>query len=153
MPISPPSNWKLSLLPTLLLTAAAGWALMATTATANPVEDTATMPVAAHAQGERVYRHVVLFKFAETATAEQIAGVVRDFAALPSKIPQIQSFEWGTDISPEKKSQGFTHCFLLTFAGTEELEVYLPHPDHKAFGASLKGLIADVLVVDYWTQK
>ena len=71
------------------------------------------------------------------------------FIALKSKINVIQDLEWGTNISPEGKADGFTHCFFLTFKSKADLEAYLPHPEHKAFGASLKGLIDKVLVVDY----
>lgn len=95
------------------------------------------------------YRHVVLFKFKADAPATSIAEVEKAFIALKSKINVIQDLEWGTNISPEGKADGFTHCFFLTFKSKADLEAYLPHPEHKAFGASLKGLIDKVLVVDY----
>ncbi len=96
-----------------------------------------------------VYRHFVLFKFAESATAEQVQSVCEAFAKMPEKIDTIKGYETGINISPENKNKGFTHGFLLTFDDQAGLETYLPHPDHKAFGASLKGLIDDVLVFDY----
>ena len=34
------------------------------------------------------------------------------FRALPTKIPGITRFEWGTNISPENKNNGLTHCFM-----------------------------------------
>src|SRR5438034_395310 len=79
------------------------------------------------------YRHVVLFKFKTTATPEQIKKVEDAFRALPSKIPSIMGFEWGTNISPENKNEGFTHCFFVTFKDKSGLQEYLPHPAHKAF--------------------
>jgi hypothetical protein len=102
---------------------------------------------------ETPYRHVVLFKFAETATPEQIKTVEQAFRELPTKIDTITGYEWGTNVSPEGKDGGFTHCFFLTFKDKAGLEVYLPHPDHKAFGAQLKGLIDKVLVIDYVAGK
>ncbi|HPU07367.1 MAG TPA: Dabb family protein, partial [Thermogutta sp.] len=60
-------------------------------------------------------RHVVLFKFKDGTSPEDVAKIEKAFAALPSKIPQIAGFEWGTDCSVENLSQGFTHCFILTF--------------------------------------
>lgn len=98
---------------------------------------------------EAPYRHVVLFKFKDDAPPTAIVEVEKAFVALKSKIEFIQDFEWGTNISPEGKADGFTHCFFATFKSKADLEAYLPHPEHKKFGASLKGLIDKVLVVDY----
>lgn len=100
---------------------------------------------------KRQLRHVVLFKFKESATAGDIKKVEEAFSALPGKIPQIRDYEWGTNNSPEGLDKGFTHCFFLTFDSEEDRAVYLPHPDHKAFGAILGPYLEDVLVVDYWT--
>ncbi len=94
-------------------------------------------------------RHVVLFKFKPTATPEQIKQVENAFRALPAKIPEIATFEWGTDVSPENLSQGFTHCFLLTFHDAAGRDAYLPHPAHKEFGKSLKGVLEKACVIDY----
>lgn len=99
-----------------------------------------------------VYRHVVLFKFKDTATPEQIKGVEDAFRALPTKIDTITGYEWGTNVSPEGKADGFTHCFFLTFKDKAGLEVYVPHPDHKAFGTLLRTILDKVLVVDYVAQ-
>jgi hypothetical protein len=99
------------------------------------------------------YRHVVLFKFKDSATPEQVKAVEEAFKALPSKIDTIVDFEWGTDVSPEGKSDGFTHCFFVTFKDKAGLDVYLPHPAHKEFGAGLRGILDKVLVVDFVAQK
>lgn len=97
-------------------------------------------------------RHVVLFKFKESATPADIAKVEDAFAALPGKIPQIKDYEWGINNSPEGLDKGFTHCFFLTFDSEEDRAIYLPHPDHKAFGGVLGPFLEDVLVLDYWNE-
>jgi len=94
-------------------------------------------------------RHVVLFSFKEGTTAEEIKTIEDAFRALPKKIPQIAGFEWGTNMSPEKLDQGFTHCFLLTFKTPADRDAYLPHPAHKEFGKTLRPHLDKVLVVDY----
>ena len=101
----------------------------------------------------KVLRHVVLFKFKDGTTSDQAKLVEDTFRKLPSKIKEIKGFEWGTNNSPEGLAQGFTHCFLLTFNSEADRAVYLPHPDHKAFGKVLGPYLDKVLVVDYWTQK
>jgi Stress responsive A/B Barrel Domain len=99
------------------------------------------------------YRHVVLFKFKDNAPAEKVKAVVEAFKALKTKLPAIQSFEWGTNVSPEGLNQGLTHCFTLTFASKEALEKhYLHEPAHKEFGGMLKDILDKVLVVDYVAQ-
>ena len=101
---------------------------------------------------EPLLRHIVLFKFRENATETQIQKVIDAFSALPTKIKEIQSYEWGLNNSPEGLDKGFTHCFQVTFKSEADREIYLPHPDHKAFVEVLKPILADVLVVDYWTK-
>ena len=101
---------------------------------------------------DSVLRHVVLFKFKEGTTYDDIKKVENAFMGLPSKISQISSFEWGLNNSPEGLDKGFTHCFLLTFKSEEDREAYLPHPDHKAFGEVLTPFLDDVLVIDYWSN-
>lgn len=98
-------------------------------------------------------RHVVAFKFKETATPEDIKKVETSFGELKNKIPQIVTFEFGTNTSPEKRNKGFTHCFLLTFKTEKDRDDYLVHPDHKAFGASIGALVDDVFVFDYTATK
>lgn len=102
---------------------------------------------------DKALRHVVLFKFKDTASQQDVDAVVEAFMALPEKIEGIQAIEWGTNNSPEGLDQGFTHCFLLTFASEEDRATYLPHPDHKEFGKILGPHLDKVLVVDYWAKK
>ena len=105
------------------------------------------------AEEDRVLRHAVFFKFKETSTKEDVHKVVEAFAALPEKIDSIIDFEWGERSSGDAISGGFTHCFLLTFKDEAGREKYLPHPDHKAFGAMLGPHLDDVFVIDYWGAK
>jgi hypothetical protein len=98
------------------------------------------------------FRHVVLFKFKDDVTKEQIDEVVKAFAALPKKIDAIKGFEWGTDASVENKAAGFTHGFILTFDNAKGRDTYLPHPAHKAFGKLVGPRLDKVLVFDYWVK-
>jgi hypothetical protein len=107
-------------------------------------------PPATPAKGELL--HVVSLKFKEGATKEQIKAVEDAFGALPSKIPGIASYKWGTNVSPEKHDKGFTHCFILGFKSEKDRDDYLVHPDHKAFGKTLGPVFGDVFVIDFWAQ-
>ena len=94
-------------------------------------------------------RHVVLFKFKDGTTPEQVKAIEDAFRALPAKIPEIIDFECGADVSVENKAQGFTHCFLVTFRDAASRAAYLPHPAHKEFGKLLGPYLDKVLVIDY----
>jgi hypothetical protein len=105
-----------------------------------------------HEKSMKMLRHAVLFKFKDGTKPEDIKKVEEAFRALPSKIKEIQGFEFGTNNSPENLNQGFTHLFFLTFKSETDRAIYLPHPDHKAFGAVLTPYLDKVLVLDYWTE-
>lgn len=98
-------------------------------------------------------RHVVLFKFKPQTTPQQIESIVQAFQKLPQKIEGITGFEWGTDVSPEGLSEGYTHCFVVTFRDTQARDAYLPHPEHQQFVTLLRPHLEKVLVVDYFARK
>lgn len=102
---------------------------------------------------QSLLRHVVLFKFKDGTTPDQIAEIENAFRGLPAKIDAIHDFEWGTDVSIEGRADGYTHCFFVTFKDEDARAIYLPHPDHKAFGAVLRPHVEKVLVLDYWARK
>jgi len=97
-------------------------------------------------------RHVVAFKFKDTATQEQIKEVENAFRALKTRIAEIESFEWGTNVSPEKHDKGFTHGFILTFKSDKDRDAYLVHPEHKKFGQLVGPVLGDVFVIDFWAK-
>jgi len=99
-------------------------------------------------------RHVVCLKFKEGTKAEEIKKVETAFRDLKNKIPDlILSIEWGTNVSRENRDKGFTHLFFLTFATERDINAYIVHPDHKAFGALLGPVLDDVFVFDYRTKE
>ena len=95
-------------------------------------------------------RHVVIFKFKESSSKASVDSVVNAFVALKDKIAVVKKLEWGLNDSPENWHQGFTHCFILTFANKKDRdEVYQVHPAHKAFQKILGPHMEKVFVVDY----
>jgi hypothetical protein len=104
------------------------------------------------AANEMLLRHVVLFKFKDSSSAEDIQRVVDAFRKLPEAIPQIASFEYGVNNSPENLNDGFTHSFLVTFRSAADRDAYLPHEAHRAFVEVLKPHLDRVLVIDYFAS-
>ena len=109
--------------------------------------------LAVSALAEGPIRHVVHFKFKKEATPAQIENLCKEFAALPSKIKEIESFEWGTNNSPEGLDKGFKHCWVIGFKNAKDRDVYLKHPAHEAFVGIVKPIVEDVLVVDFTPEK
>ena len=100
----------------------------------------------------KMLRHVVLFKFKDTSSAQEVKVVENAFVALKGKIKLIKDFEWGINNSPENHNQGLTHCFFASFSSEKDRDDYLIHPDHKAFVEELKPHLDKVTVIDYWVN-
>lgn len=100
---------------------------------------------------QKEVKHVVVFKYKETATTDQINQITTAFKALKKSIPGIVSLQNGTNMSPENLNKGFTHIYLVTFKDEAARDAYLPHPQHKKFGELLGslGVLEDVFVVDF----
>ena len=102
---------------------------------------------------EKLLRHVVIFKFKDAASEEDVNRLNQSFNDVAKAIPEVLDFEWGLNDSPEDFHQDFTHCYLLTFASEKDRDsIYTPHPKHKAFVESLGPHLEKVFVVDYWTN-
>ena len=98
-------------------------------------------------------RHVVAFKFKDTASKEDIKKVETAFRDLKGKIKEIVSYEWGMNNSPENLNKGCTHGFILTFKNEKDRDAYLVHPEHKEFGKLVGPLLAEVFVIDFYAQQ
>lgn len=97
-------------------------------------------------------RHVVAFKFKQSATQEQIKQVEDAFRDLRKQIKEIQAYEWGTNVSKENRNKGCTHGFILTFKSESDRDVYIEHPAHKEFGKLVGPVLDDVFVIDFWAK-
>lgn len=99
----------------------------------------------------QVLRHIVMYKFKETTTPEQVREVIEAFSKLPKQIDAVIGFEAGTNVSTEGKSEGFTHVFVVTFRNQAGLATYLKHPAHDAYVQVVKDKREKVVVFDYWS--
>ena len=109
-------------------------------------------PATAADPAGRVLRHVVMYKFKDTTTPEQVQQVVAAFGGLPKKIDTIIGYEAGTNVSPEGKSEGFTHVFVVTFKDEAGRDAYLKHSAHDAYVLVVKDKREKVIVFDYWAE-
>ncbi len=112
----------------------------------------AAIVISATHKETKMLRHVVLFKFKDDATPEQVKQVESAFRKRPSENKEIKSLEWGTNNSTENLNQALSHCLFVSFSSEKDRDAYLPHPAHKAFGDIVKPYIDKVVVVDYWVK-
>lgn len=101
----------------------------------------------------KVLRHIVNLKYKEEATEAQVNEAVQIFLDLKNEIPEIEHIEWGVNDSKEGASKGLTHTFTLTFTDDHGREIYLFDEAHIALVNKIGPIIADVLVMDYWTEE
>ena len=101
----------------------------------------------------KVLRHIVLYKFKDDLPPAQVREVIDAFSALPKKIPGIVAFEHGTNVSPEGKSDGLTHVFVVGFRDEVARDAYLKHPAHDEYVQVVKGRREKVVVFDYWSER
>lgn len=102
---------------------------------------------------EKIYRHVVLFKFKVGTTEKTLTGIEKAFGELAKKLPFVTGFEWGRNSSPENLDHGYTHCFIVTFKDEAGRNAYLPHPEHQFFCKTfLEPTLDDVCVLDFYPQ-
>lgn len=91
--------------------------------------------------------HMVWFQFNDDVTETQKQQMVDGLNALPSKINEIQTLACGEDFSG--RSQGYHVGLVSSFASRADLEIYSPHPDHRAFVERFKPLWKSVMAFDF----
>ena len=94
-------------------------------------------------------KHVVLFKFRDDCSDEQLQKIFDGMDALPDKIPQIQSYSHGPDAAIVDGK--FDYGMVAEFNTSEDLLTYLEHPEHKAVGALVMAAIADAAQLQFYT--
>lgn len=91
-------------------------------------------------RGEPVFRHCVMMKFADEATAEQRQAMRDTVASLPSHIPEILNYSVGFDAG--LRDDNYHLVVVGDFADKDAYEVYATHPEHVRVVKEVIGPIA-----------
>jgi len=75
-------------------------------------------------------KHIVLFSFKSSLSKIEIDQVMQSIGDLKKVIPQVLSFSWGENNSPENMHKGFLHGFVMEFENANDRKTYLEHPQH-----------------------
>ncbi|MCP3953074.1 MAG: Dabb family protein [Desulfobacterales bacterium] len=95
--------------------------------------------------------HVVMMTFKPGVSDEQIDDLEKSFDALPDKITEIQSYEFGRDIVHSERSYDF--ALVSVFANLETLRQYAEHPAHLKVVQKLVALCEKIRAVDFEASK
>ncbi len=97
-------------------------------------------------------RHIVLVKVRPDVPGSQVQQALDALGALKGQVPGLLSFEAGPNNSPEGRTLGFTHGFVMDFSDAATRDAYLPDPRHQAAAAGLRAIREPengVLVFDF----
>jgi hypothetical protein len=94
-------------------------------------------------------KHVVLLKFKDGTTEEQIGKFFEDVLDLSETVPGIDDYVSGANCSPENLNQGMTHSFIMTFADIAARDAYIVHPDIQHFKTTASAIVENALVFDF----
>ncbi|OXM87705.1 Dabb family protein [Paenibacillus rigui] len=91
--------------------------------------------------------HIVLVKFGESTTQEQLQEVVDRFKALRSHLTGIVDLQAGINFS--EKNQGYQVVLSVRFEDRAALQAYGPNPQHQEVAAFIREVgRVDSLIVD-----
>ncbi len=100
-------------------------------------------------------KHIVFLQFKSSITEMTINQVLHKLGELRhSSIPQIKSFSYGLNNSPEGLNKAFNYAFIMEFNDSNERNIYLEHADHQILAKTevlplLEDGINSVIVVDF----
>jgi hypothetical protein len=77
-----------------------------------------------------VIRHVVMFRWKDGTTADDIAAVIAGLQTMPSLIPQIVDYRFGPDLAINETNWDFV--VVGDFANTDDYVAYRDDPRHRA---------------------
>jgi hypothetical protein len=91
--------------------------------------------------------HVVLMKFKPEIPDDDIDRLEQMLDALPNRIIEIQTYEFGRDIVRSERSYDF--ALLAGFANLDAMQRYQTHPDHQKVLTHIRGMCEDIRAVDF----
>ena len=96
-------------------------------------------------------RHVVVFRWNDSVTDEQLGSMSAALDALPGAIPEIVTYRHGRDLGLAPTN--FQYSITAEFASVDDFAVYRDHRDHQQFIADhITGRVADRAAVQFEYQ-
>lgn len=95
-----------------------------------------------------MFRHVVMFSWADSVDDAHVAATSAALSALPAKIDTIRNYVHGPDAGLAATNADYV--VVADFDDAAGYEIYRDHPDHQAMiGAQIAGHVAQRMAVQY----
>ena len=96
--------------------------------------------------------HIVLFKFKEGTTPEQIQSLKEEILKQKGTISGLLDISFGEDFT--SRAKGFTHAEVAVFKNRKSLEDFNTFEYHKQLIVThIRPVLEDILVLDYQQKK
>lgn len=92
-------------------------------------------------------RHIVLFRFKPSVTADQKDRLAESILALGHQVDTVRSMSVGADLGAYPGNYEF--AVVVDFDDEAGLKVYNTHPDHLRMAQPTLDLVDDIAVLDY----
>lgn len=97
------------------------------------------------------FRHVLMIRFSEEATENQIEELYRVLGRLPAVIEEIQRFEFGPDLGLDEGNPDM--ALIADFESEDDWSAYQNHPGHLLVSQDLvKPISQELIRVQYLVQ-
>jgi hypothetical protein len=94
-------------------------------------------------------KHIVLLKFKDGTTEEQIDGFFNELLDLSDSALGLEDYVSGNNCSLENLNQGFTHGFVMTFTDSATRDAYLASEAQIRYKAMSAPLVEATLSFDF----
>lgn len=103
---------------------------------------------------EKMFKHIVCFKFKTGITEEARQKHIKYFASLKDSIPEIVSYEGGdAQKVGYENTADYDYVHIVTLKSKEDSEKYFHHPAHQRFIQVNKDSWANVFVINTEIEK
>ena len=76
-----------------------------------------------------MFRHIVMFRWSDEATADAKAAAIEGLAQLPSQIPEVRAFQFGQNAGAD---DNYDLGVVADFDDIDSYRRYAEHPAHVA---------------------
>lgn len=94
-------------------------------------------------------RHLVLLKFKEGTTPDQIARIDTLVWKLTKEIKVVHDVEWGKSLQQTNETQAYDYCLSIIFKSKTDMLLYDEHPFHQKLEAALLPLVSKITRFNY----
>ncbi len=94
-------------------------------------------------------RHLVLIKFKEGTTADQIARIDSLVWKMAKEIKEIKKLEWGKSLGLLSETKEYDYCLNIVFKSENDMMLFSVHPAYQKFKAAIIPITAKIIRFNY----